>query len=164
MRKISVSNRKPSAKSRQRGISLIEVLWASMILAVGIIGAFGAVTTAAFSIYDGGRETIAGEQAQAILERIRNAASYEDLLSYGDSPPAGATTPTPDYVQQNRNAWLAGLQLGGASGIGKGRGSIAISQQGGIPNRLAAITVTVDWDGRKGPNPLTFVTRLSEWP
>lgn len=137
---------------------------AMTILTVGIIGAFGAVTTAALDIYYGGRETIASEQAQAILERLRNAASYEDLLSYADTPPAGATSPRPTYVQQNRAAWLSALQAGGGSGIGNGQGSITITQQGTIPNRWAVITVTVDWAGRTGASPPTFVTRLTEWP
>ena len=162
-REISQMSEAP-LRSRTRGMSLIEILLAMTVLTVGIIGAFGAVGTATLDIYEGGRETIASEQAQAILERIRNAASYEDLLSYGDTPPAGATSPRPAYVQQNRDTWLSALQAGGGSGIGNGQGSITITQQGTIPSRLAVITVTVDWSGRTGASPPTFVTRLTEWP
>lgn len=164
MRNVRPGTGKATARTRQRGSSYIEILVATTVLTIGIIGVFGAVSTAALDIYYGGRETIASEQAQAILERIRNAASYEDLLSYADTPPPGATSPRPAYVQQNRTAWLTALQAGGSSGIGQGQGSITMSQQGIVPNRLATITVSVDWSGRAGANPPTFVTQVSEWP
>ena len=122
------------------------------------------MSTAALDIYYGGRETIASEQGQAILERIRNAASYDDLLSYGDTPPAGATSPRPAYVQQNRDAWLSALQAGGSGTLGQGQGRINITDQGIVPNRLATITVSIDWSGRAGSTAPTFVTRVSEWP
>ena len=159
----TLATRRPASRP-QRGMSYIEVLIAMLVLMVGILGAFGALTTAALDIYGGGRETGATEQAQAILERIRNAASYEDLLSYADVPPAGATSPRPGYVTQNRDAWLASLDAATPGGLPQGRGSITIAQQGALPNRLAVITVSVDWSGRTGPNPPTFVTQLAEWP
>jgi hypothetical protein len=147
-----------------RGITYVEILFAIVVLAVGILGVAGALTTAALDIYGGGRETAATDQAQAIIERIRNAASYDDLLSYADTPPAGATSPRPAYVTQNRNAWLAALQSPAAGGSGPGQGSIAITQQGIIPNRLARITVTVQWPGQTGGAPISFVTQMTEWP
>ena len=149
---------------KERGASLIEILLAMTLLTVGIIGAFGAVSTAALDIYGGGRETFSSEQAQAILERIRNASSYEDLLSFADTPPPGATSPRPNYVEQNRTAWLSTLQAGASGANGQGQGTITITQQGTIPNRLATVTITVDWPTRTGPRPLTFVTQVSEWP
>lgn len=135
-----------------------------VLLTIGILGVAGAVTTAALDIHGGGQETAATEMAQAMLERIRNAGSFEDLLSYADTPPAGATTPQPAYVAQNRNTWLTALQSKGAGGVALGQGGITITQQGMIPNRLAFVTVTVDWSGRRGPNPLRLVTRVTEWP
>lgn len=144
----------------QRGLSYMEVLLALVILTVGLVGGLGAVSTAALDIYAGGRESVATGQAQAILERIRNAASYEDLLSYADVALAGATTPRPLYVTQNRAAWLAALQ---ADPLG-GQGRITIGQQGVAPNRLALVTITIDWPGRTGPNPLTVATQIGEWP
>ncbi len=164
MRKSGARTGRARAAAPQRGSSYIEILIAATVLTIGIVGVFGAVSTAALDIYYGGRETIASEQGQAILERIRNAASYDDLLSYADTPPAGATSPRPAYVQGNRDAWLTALGPGGSSGIGRGQGTIIIAQQGTVPNRLATITVGVDWAGRKGPSPPTFVTRVSEWP
>ena len=147
-----------------RGISYIEILFAIVVLAIGILGVAGALTTAALDIYGGGRETAAAEQAQAIIERLRNAASYDDLLSYADNPPAGATSPRPAYVTQNRNAWLAALQSPAAGGSGPGQGSISITQLGIVPNRLARITVTVEWPGQTGASPISFVTQVTEWP
>ncbi len=157
------ATRRPPRRS-PRGMSYIEILIATLVLTVGILGAFGALTTAALDIYGGGRETGATEQAQAILERIRNTASYEDLLSYADVPPAGATSPRPAYVTQNRNSWLAALAGPAPGGLPQGQGTIAITQQGAVPNRLAVITVSVDWAGRTGPTPPTFVTQIAEWP
>jgi len=93
-----------------RGFSYAEVLFAVSILSVGILGTAGAMSTAALDVYQGGRETVAAQQSQALMERIRNAASYEDLLSYADAPPAGATAPRPDYVDDNRDAWVAAAQ------------------------------------------------------
>ncbi len=154
----------PPAESSERGISYIEILVATAVLTVGILGAFGAVSTATLDIYYGGRETFASEQAQAILERLRNAASYEDLLSYADTPPPGATSPRPAYVQQNRAAWLAVVQAAGPGALGEGRGSITITDTGIVPNRLATVTVSIDWSTRAGLAPPTFVTQVSEWP
>lgn len=154
----------PKPSNKEQGVSYVEILLAMTLLTVGIIGAFGAVSTAALDIYDGGRETFASEQAQAILERMRNSASYEDLLSYADNPPPGATSPRPNYVDQNRAAWLSTVQAGASGANGQGQGSITVAQQGTIPNRLATVTVTVDWPRRTGPTPLTFVTQVTEWP
>jgi Tfp pilus assembly protein PilV len=147
-----------------KGISYIEILLATVILTIGILGVAGAVTTAALNIHGGGQETAATEMAQAMLERIRNAGSFEDLLSYADTPPGGATSPRPAYVTQNRNAWLAALQSQASGGVALGQGRITITSQGVIPNRLALVTVSVDWATRTGPNPLTSVTRVTEWP
>ena len=152
------------ARRAPRGISYVEVLFAMFILSVGIVGAYGAVGSAALDIYYGGRETVVAERAQAILERMRNAGSYEDLLSYADIPPAGASSPRPSYVEANRAAWLAALQTTGPDGIGPAQGSIAITHLGVVPNRLAVITVSIDWPGRRGSAPPTFVTQVAEWP
>ncbi len=157
------AKRQPAHRS-PRGMSYIEVLIATLVLSVGIMGAFGAVTTAAFDISGGGRETVATEQAQGMLERVRNAASFEDLLSYADAPAAGATYPRPAYVTQNRDTWLAALNAGTPGALPQGRGGITIAQQGVVPNRLAVVTVSVDWSGRTGPTPLAFVTQVAEWP
>ena len=148
----------------EEGMSYIEILFAMVVLVIGVLGVAGAVTTAAMDIRGGGQETAATEMAQAILERLRNAGSYEDLLSYADTPPAGATSPRPAYVTQNRAAWLAALQSQAFGGVALGQGRITITSQGVIPNRLAFVTVSVDWATRTGPNPLTLVTRVTEWP
>lgn len=149
------------APAGARGLSYVEILLAGALLTVGMLGALGAVSTAGLDIFYGGRETLASEQAQAMLERIRNAASYPDLLSYADTAPAGATAPAPTYVTQNRATWLAALQ---ASALGGGTGRITITQQGAAPSRLATLSVTVDWAGRLGPAPPTVVTQRAEWP
>lgn len=164
MEKTKGDARRGSGSKRDRGISYIEILFAMVILTLGILGVAGAVSTAALDIYYGGRETVATEQAQAILERIRNAASYDDLLSYADAPPAGATTPRPAYVAQNLAGWRAGLQAGTPGGIAQGQGLVTITDQGAIPNRLALISITIDWPGRAGAAPPTFVTQVAEWP
>lgn len=164
MRPRAIREKRQPARRPPRGMSYIEILIAMLVLSVGLLGAVGAVTTAAFDMTAGGRETVATEQAQAILERIRNAPSFEDLLSYGDTPPAGATSPRPAYVTQNRDAWLAALSGAPPGGLPQGLGSITIAQQGGVPNRLAIVTVSVDWSGRTGPAPLVFVTQIAEWP
>ena len=33
-----------------------------------------------------------------------------------------------------------------------------------LPLDSAIVTVSADWAGRTGPNPLTLVTRVTEWP
>lgn len=158
------SGEPPGARRLPRGLSYAEVLFALSILSVGILGTTGAAGTAALNIFQGGRETVAAEQAQAMLERIRNAASYEDLLSYADAPPAGATAPRPAYVDANRAAWVAALQASFPGAEGQVQASIGITQAGALPNRLATITVSVDVPGRLGWRPPTFVTQVAEWP
>jgi len=147
-----------------RGFSYAEVLFAVSILSVGILGTAGAMSTAALDVYQGGRETVAAQQSQALMERIRNAASYEDLLSYADAPPAGATAPRPDYVDDNRNAWVAAAQAAFPGGQDQVQGRVTITQQGIVPNRLATITVSLDVPGRTGWAAPAFVTQVAEWP
>src|SRR3972149_770856 len=155
--------RVPSIRAA-RGFSATQVLVALLVLTIGILGAYAAVSTAALDIYQGGHGALPAEEAQAMLERIRNAASYEDLLSYADVPPAGATSPRPAYVTQNRDNWQAALVPPAAGGPPPGQGRITITQQGAAPGRLAVITVSVDWSGRTGMTPPAFVTQLAEWP
>lgn len=149
----------------QVGFSYLEVLIAGAVLSLGIMGVFGAMSRAVLDISQGGRETIAAEQAQAILERIRNAATFEDLLSYADTPPAGATSPRPAYVQQSRDAWLSALSAGTPGGLGQGQGRITIAPPDGVaPSRMARVTVNINWIMQTGPAELSFATRVSEWP
>jgi len=136
---------RPGKGQWEQGISYVEILFALVVLSIGILGVAGALTTATLDIYGGGRET-------------------DDLLSYADPPPAGATSPRPAYVAQSRNAWLAALQNPNSGGSGPGQGSIAITQQGLVPNRLARVTVTVEWPGQTGGAPISFVTQVTEWP
>jgi hypothetical protein len=147
-------------KTTARGFSTIETLVATALFTAALVGLFAAVGTAGLHVYFGGRESLAGEQAQAMVARIRNAASFQDLLSYADDPARGAATPRPGYVEDNRVVFRSVLHAGG---IAPDQARITVSEEGTAPNRLARISVSVDWPGRIGTSAPTFVTHIAEW-
>ena len=156
--------RNPRSRRAPRGFSYVEVLIAIVVLTVGMLGAMVAMGLARRQVSSGGRETVAAELARTILEQMRNASTYDDMLSYADEPPPGATSPRPEYVREHLEEWRGG-SAGAGAGPPPGPGpSITIAQEGVPPNRLATITVGVDWPGRTGASAPGFVTKVAEWP
>ncbi|MFQ5656384.1 MAG: prepilin-type N-terminal cleavage/methylation domain-containing protein [Candidatus Methylomirabilales bacterium] len=108
--------------SDSRGLTLVEVLIASALLAVALIGIMGAFPTAYVDVVASGGESKATAYAQQKIEELKNQPFIPGPLTANDTPEAGFT----------RN-WTI-TQVAGTT----------------APNRLARINVTVTWNGSAG--------------
>lgn len=117
-----------------RGMSLIEVLIASAILAVGLVGIVSAFPTAYVNVDTSGAKSKATAYAQQTLEELKNQPFDPGPLTANDSLENG------DFTR----SWT-------------------ITQEPGTdaPNRLARITVTVSWQGSR-PQTVTIETMRAE--
>lgn len=100
-----------------RGLTLVEVLIASALLAVALIGLMGAFPTAYLDVVASGGESKAAAYAQQKVEELKNQPFNPGPVTANDIPEAG-------YAR----SWT-------------------ITQEGGTiaPNRLARINVIVTW-------------------
>jgi len=78
------------AKSRQKGFTLIEVLIAFIILAVGLLGIVNLQAMSKKFTHQAAQRTLAVSFADSIVERIR--ANPAALISYTNSGDGGAAT------------------------------------------------------------------------
>ncbi len=147
----------------QGGFTLTEVVLASSILVVAVLGVAALLPLAYNNIFYASQETKATILAQDLMEQIKNAPSFNDMLSFADNPPAGATHPRPAYIATQRANWhskAANADPHG-EGLSGGNGSVDITATGGSPCRVATITITMDWTDRKGP-PASLTTEIAE--
>jgi prepilin-type N-terminal cleavage/methylation domain-containing protein len=147
----------------QGGFTLTEVLVASSILVVAVLGIAALFPVAYNNIFSASQETKAAILAQHMMEQIKNAPSFNDMLSFAENPPTGATHPRPAYIATQRANWhsKAANATPQGEGLPGGNGNITITATGGSPHRLAAVTITMDWTGRKGP-PVSLITEIAE--
>ena len=129
------------------GFSMIEVLIALVILAVGILGVAGLQGSALRNTYSAQLRTQATSIAQDMVERIRtnrdfalaNAENYRvDLGSAASEAATDCTTTICTETQLadfDRNRWLADV-----NSLPTGKGSVAIDPVSRV------VTVTVMWD------------------
>ena len=117
-----------------RGMSLIEVMIASTILAVGLVSIISVFPTAYVNVDTSGERSKATAYAQQKLEELKNQPFNPGPLTANDSLENG------DFTR----GWT-------------------ITQEPGtnIPNRLARIAVTVTWVGSR-PQTLTLETLRAE--
>lgn len=145
---------------QQDGFTLTEVLLTTFILVVVLLGIAAIFPMGYTNIFNASEETKAAVLAQDMMEQIKKAPSFPDMLSFADAPPAGATSPTPNYITTLRDNWTARLASAN-QGLPGGNGTINIAVVGASPSRRATISVTVDWSGRKSA-PGTLTTQICE--
>ena len=117
-----------------RGLTLIEVLIASAILAVGLLALLSAFPIGYVDVNVSGGQSKAAAYAQQMLEQLKNQPFTPGPINQTDTPEAG-------YIR----TW-------------------AITQEPGTntPNRLARIQVTVAWTQGDRPQTVTFETMRAE--
>lgn len=103
-------------KSRESGFTMIEVLIAVLIFAIGLLGVAGMQTLALKSTNNSNIRTLVNLHAYEIAERMRaNMAGAEDGLYDGISKSTGASDCRPSCTPQelaswDGDEWLANLQ------------------------------------------------------
>jgi type IV pilus assembly protein PilV len=135
---------------RQRGLSLIEVLVAIVIISLGLLGMAGLQASGLRSSQSAFYRAQAAQFAVDMAERMRanlgDARNY--TLAMSDAPPSGATV-----RDRDRADWLARLAT-----LPAGDGSIAVD----LGNNT--VTIAVQWDDSRGGGAAnanyTLVTRL----
>jgi len=127
---------------RQRGATLIEVLVAMLILAIGLLGLAGLQTVSVQSNQGAYYRSQATILANDIVDRMRanRVAALADRSSYS------ASFPTPNsnnaiagtVAQQDVNGWLNDLALS----LPQGTGSLSLDNSNNV-------TVTICWNDRR---------------
>jgi hypothetical protein len=143
-----MSNGSPFRSDKlQTGFSLAELLIAGSILAVGLLGVYSMLPTAALNVgYTGtrGRGTFLAQQR---IEQFRNTPfTTLALLNTAIVPPNPPAPETATVVEGGRSftrrAWV---QVSGAA-----------------PRREAVVTVIVEWPDLAGKNPVRLDTVIAE--
>lgn len=126
-------------RAHARGISLIEVLVAVVVLSIGLLGVAAMQSIAlrgGQSSFESSQATI---QTSAILEAMRanrlNANAYNTAGMVCATPAAGGT-----LAQRDVSVWIASLK----QTIGSGAGDATTC--GRITGCPAACVITVQWD------------------
>lgn len=141
----------PARARRQRGLSLVEVLVAIVILSVGLLGLAGLQATSLrasqASLYRSQAATLATDLAERMRTNLGDARNYEHALDEPASGGAGV-----------RNADLADW-LARVAALPGGRGAVHVDR-----NR-ELVTITVQWDDTRagGPTDARHVTETRLW-
>jgi len=136
--------------AHQRGLSMIEVLVAIVIISLGLLGMAGLQAAGLRGSQSSAYRAQAVQYAADMAERMRGnlGDSKNYPIAIGDPAPVGTTV-----IDRDRADWLARLAT-----LPAGTGAIAVD----TVNNLA--TITVQWDdsraGGSSNATYTLVTRL----
>jgi type IV pilus assembly protein PilV len=140
-----------SACASQRGISMIEVLVAIVVLTIGILGMAGLQAAGLRQAQSAQLRAQAAQFAYDMADRMR--ANLGEARGYGlalaDAAPAGSST-----ADRDRADWLARLAT-----LPAGDGAIEVD----LTTNL--VTITVQWDDTRagGPANATYVLTTRLW-
>jgi Tfp pilus assembly protein PilV len=155
---------------REDGFTIVELLLASTILVVALLGIASVLPTADMTTHQSGQTTKAISLAQEMVEAIKNDP-YNDLNLYSGVNTNDITTfpadNPPTFLGNTRlTKWKndINLILLTGAGITNGFGTITVStvtsNPGGAPI-LRKVTVTVNWTERSQSRTVTLATLAS---
>lgn len=142
---------------RDNGFTLIEVLIAVVLVAIGLLAVAGLQTTAIRGNSFARQTTLATQLAEEMVERIRvNALTTPDRYDGIDTAgTCGGTDPALGDCQQ----WVAALA---ASGLPAVSGQVAVAAVDPTLPKASTISVTVSW-GVVPVRTMTFTTIVETW-
>jgi Tfp pilus assembly protein PilV len=159
------------------GLTLVEFLFATSIIAFVALGVAGMFPSALRSVVAGGQMTKATNLAQAMADMIRNDA-FDSLISqYNslDTRTVNVACPVTGVdMNDNKKKWTCDLLADTAQASGRGLpsayGAVSIAclnpdgtfnTTSPCPTDLRRITVTVFWDraGSRSVNVVTYAAR-----
>lgn len=136
----------------QRGVGLIEVLIAVLVMAIGLLGIAALQATALRNNSSAMQRSQAVIQTYAILDAMRanlpgvSAGAYNQAAKVCTNPTAGSGA---TQAERDLNTWLNGLQAAmGESSTTCGQVSCVVTATPNAP-RLDC-TVNVTWDDSRG--------------
>lgn len=142
------------------GLTLPEVLLATVIITIAILGMAGLFPTALQNVQYGGHMSQASSLTQAMIEMIRTepfatVTSY-DGLDTRNEPPGGLSASVLTHFTQWTNNIAPASPVGA---LPQGWGTVQIDDVLGLPD-LKQVRVTVGWQERGGQI-ITFVTYVA---
>lgn len=145
MRSVSPPN---PGQRRQRGVTLIEILVAVVVLSLGLLAMAGlqlsSLRASTGSILRGQAAVLATDMAERMRGNAGDARNYS--LALNSNPTGGSTTRERDYAD-----WVARLR-----NLPAGTGSVAVNGND--------VTITVQWDDSRAGGSTTeqyvLVTRI----
>jgi Tfp pilus assembly protein PilV len=150
------------------GLTLIEFLIATSIMAFAALGVAGMFPAAFHSVIVGGQVTKATILAQEMVDMIRNESFDHLMTGYNgfDTRTLSVTCPlTGADLNDNKKKWKCdlfgeGVQTSGR-GIPGGYGVVTVASVPAPPPDLLQVTVTVFWDrdSSRSVNLVTYVAR-----
>jgi type IV pilus assembly protein PilV len=171
-KRLFVNRREESIVKGQSGFTLVEVMVASAILTVGILGSAAMQGIALTRNVDSTELTRATNLAAEMSERIqfnrRNVSQY--VVDTSNATPCPQNPVSQAMARGDCDQWVALLNNPQASGLVNVRGIIAVTPPVGILNTLLnehAVTVTVQWTGATGvtkvgrPKQVVLTTAIS---
>ncbi len=174
------------AGTNREGLTLIEVLFASSVLAFALLGVAGMFPSAMRLVYTGGETTKATMLAREMIDMIRADAFVSLVERYHGLdtdaltvtcpvPPTSLSTLDPEY---NKKKWKCDIAPSGTQETGQGlrggRGTVTVTCVGfstgfpfdegsdpGCTRDTRKVSVTVKWgaQGSRSVGLVTYVTR-----
>ncbi|HEV8664101.1 MAG TPA: prepilin-type N-terminal cleavage/methylation domain-containing protein [Candidatus Methylomirabilis sp.] len=156
-----------SGRRDHGGFTLIEVLVAAALLAVGILFVSSMFPVGYSNVDAGGEQTEAAILAQDMLEKIKNAR-WDDVDNFGSCGAGGCSTTAASFstgsalADANLTEWKTAVQSRVRAGVGTVQ--VTLFTPSYTPNsRIATVIVSVQFSqGIRGTKTVTMGTRISE--
>ena len=170
----------------QPGLTLIEVLFAISVMAIGLLGVAGMFPAGLRSVITGGHTSKATTLVREMVEMIQ-ADTFDSLDSYYNGfdtkplttglmtvPPTFTCPVTPAVPDYNKKKWTCDMLIAGTADSGQGLpggyGTIrvdCVNPNGTLnptvpcPTELRLVTVTVTWTNQ-GSRSVSLVTYVAK--
>lgn len=140
------------------GFSLVEVLIAMVLLAIGLLGVAGMQTMAISGNSFAHTGTVAIQLGEGMVDRIRTNAGLNPQRYNGINTATGCSGLV-SPASTDCADWVAAMQR---SQLPNPRGVIAVTLDTPLQN-TATITVTITWGSGTGSRNITFTTIYETW-